>query len=214
MPPAQRNRPAADSQADPGVGNPTDERANNRRAPALAPTPTVAQAPGSDRDRSAPPLPTSLDIQSLSAWFDDHKVVADITMAIQARQVTALIGPSGCGKSTLLRCLNQMHLTIPGARVRGQVLLEGHDIYEQGVDPVAVRRRIGMVFQRPNPFPTMSIYDNVAAGLRPTTRAPTARPHPHQPSAPRLARPHWRPPHNPTTTALKSATLGFLTPSS
>src|SRR6266540_1638305 len=170
MPPAQRNRPAADSQADPGVGNPTDERANNRRAPALAPTPTVAQAPGSDRDRSAPPLPTSLDIQSLSAWFDDHKVVADITMAIQARQVTALIGPSGCGKSTLLRCLNQMHLTIPGARVRGQVLLEGHDIYEQGVDPVAVRRRIGMVFQRPNPFPTMSIYDNVAAGLRLTTR--------------------------------------------
>src|SRR6266540_2759494 len=141
MPPAQRNRPAADSQADPGVGNPTDERANNRRAPALAPTPTVAQAPGSDRDRSAPPLPTSLDIQSLSAWFDDHKVVADITMAIQARQVTALIGPSGCGKSTLLRCLNQMHLTIPGARVRGQVLLEGHDIY-----------------------------DNVAAGLRLTTR--------------------------------------------
>src|SRR6266542_1571851 len=133
MPPAQRNRPAADSQADPGVGNPTDERANNRRAPALAPTPTVAQAPGSDRDRSAPPLPTSLDIQSLSAWFDDHKVVAD--------------------------------MTIPGARVRGQVLLEGHDIYEQGVDPVAVRRRIGMVFQRPNPFPTMSIYDNVAAGL-------------------------------------------------
>src|SRR6266511_1142357 len=170
MPPAQPNRPAADSQADPGVGNPTDERANNRRAPALAPTPTVAQAPGSDRDRSAPPLPTSLDIQSLSAWFDDHKVVADITMAIQARQVTALIGPSGCGKSTLLRCLNQMHLTIPGARVRGQVLLEGHDIYEQGVDPVAVRRRIGMVFQRPNPFPTMSIYDNVAAGLRLTTR--------------------------------------------
>jgi len=152
------------------VGNPTDERANNRPAPALAPTPTVAQAPGSDRDRSAPPLPTSLDIQSLSAWFDDHKVVADITMAIQARQVTALIGPSGCGKSTLLRCLNQMHLTIPGARVRGQVLLEGHDIYEQGVDPVAVRRRIGMVFQRPNPFPTMSIYDNVAAGLRLTTR--------------------------------------------
>src|SRR6266508_4481931 len=142
MPPAQRNRPAADSQAGPGVGNPTDERANNRPAPALAPTPTVAQAPGSDRDRSAPPLPTSLDIQSLSAWFDDHKVVADITMAIQARQVTALIGPSGCGKSTLLRCLNQMHLTIPGARVRGQVLLEGHDIYEQGVDPVAVRRRI------------------------------------------------------------------------
>src|SRR6266511_4315699 len=152
MPPAQPNRPAADSQADPGVGNPTDERANNRRAPALA------------------PMPTSLDIQSLSAWFDYHKVVADITMAIQSRQVTALIGPSGCGKSTLLRCLNQMHLTIPGARVRGQVLLEGHDIYEQGVDPVAVRRRIGMVFQRPNPFPTMSIYDNVAAGLRLTTR--------------------------------------------
>jgi phosphate transport system ATP-binding protein len=167
MPP---DRPATDPQADRDTGSPVDGHANNRPTPALALVPTVTATADTDPDRSGSPLPVSLDIQILSAWFDDHKVVADITMAIHARQVTALIGPSGCGKSTLLRCLNQMHLTIPGARVKGRVLLEGHDIYDQGVDPVAVRRRIGMVFQRPNPFPTMSIYDNVAAGLRLTTR--------------------------------------------
>src|SRR5206468_3620599 len=80
--------------------------------------------------------------------------------------VTAIIGPSGCGKSTFIRCLNRMHELVPGARVAGRVLLDGGDIYAVGVDPVQVRARVGMVFQRPNPFPTMSIYDNVAAGLR------------------------------------------------
>jgi phosphate transport system ATP-binding protein len=83
-----------------------------------------------------------------------------------SRQVTAIIGPSGCGKTTLIRCLNRMHEVISGARIEGRVLIQGEDIYALGVDPVLVRRRVGMVFQKPNPFPTMSIYDNVAAGLR------------------------------------------------
>ena len=87
-------------------------------------------------------------------------------MSVQPRSVTAFIGPSGCGKSTVLRTLNRMHEVIPGARVEGEVLLDGEDIYGAGVDPVSVRRTIGMVFQRPNPFPTMSIYDNVVAGLK------------------------------------------------
>src|SRR2546425_1801923 len=87
------------------------------------------------------------------------------TLAIAPKAVTAIIGPSGCGKSTLIRCLNRMHEIVPGARVSGEVLLDGEDVYGAGVDPVAVRARVGMVFQRPNPFPTMSIYDNVAAGL-------------------------------------------------
>ena len=87
-------------------------------------------------------------------------------MTVQPRSVTAFIGPSGCGKSTFLRTLNRMHEVIPGARVEGKVMLDDQDLYADGVDPVTVRRTVGMVFQRPNPFPTMSIYDNVAAGLR------------------------------------------------
>ncbi|MDQ1659959.1 MAG: phosphate transport system ATP-binding protein, partial [Cryptosporangiaceae bacterium] len=97
------------------------------------------------------------------------------TMTIPAQSVTALIGPSGCGKSTVLRTLNRMHEVIPGARVQGKVLLDGEDIYGSAVDPVNVRRTIGMVFQRPNPFPTMSIYDNVVAGLRLAGRQPRAK---------------------------------------
>jgi phosphate transport system ATP-binding protein len=92
--------------------------------------------------------------------------VEDVNMIIEPRSVTALIGPSGCGKSTFLRTLNRMHEVIPGGRVEGKVMLDDQDLYATGVDPVAVRRTVGMVFQRPNPFPTMSIYDNVAAGLK------------------------------------------------
>lgn len=92
--------------------------------------------------------------------------IRDINLGFAHGKITAIIGPSGCGKSTLIRCLNRMHEVTPGARVEGKVLLDGEDIYQPGVDPVLVRRRIGMVFQRPNPFPTMSIFDNVAAGLR------------------------------------------------
>ena len=107
-----------------------------------------------------------IDVSGLDVYYGDFKAVEDVSMTVQPRSVTAFIGPSGCGKSTLLRTLNRMHEVIPGARVSGKVLLDDQDLYADGVDPVAVRRTVGMVFQRPNPFPTMSIYDNVAAGLR------------------------------------------------
>jgi phosphate transport system ATP-binding protein len=102
----------------------------------------------------------------LHAYFGQAEVLKGISLPIAERQVTAVIGPSGCGKSTFVRCLNRMHEVVPGARARGQVLLDTQDIYHSDVDPVRVRRRVGMVFQKPNPFPTMSIRDNVLAGLR------------------------------------------------
>src|SRR5438270_10948276 len=107
-----------------------------------------------------------IDVDGLNAWFGSFQALADVTITVEPKQVTALIGPSGCGKSTFLRSLNRMHEVIAQARVTGQVLLDDEDSYADGVDPVAVRRSIGMVFQRPNPFPTMSVRDNVAAGLR------------------------------------------------
>jgi phosphate transport system ATP-binding protein len=107
-----------------------------------------------------------IDVSELDCYYGKFRAVAGVGMQIEPRSVTAFIGPSGCGKSTVLRTLNRMHEVIPGARVEGKVLLDGEDIYGPSVDPVNVRRTIGMVFQRPNPFPTMSIYDNVAAGLR------------------------------------------------
>jgi phosphate transport system ATP-binding protein len=105
-------------------------------------------------------------VSSLDAYFGSVHAVKGVSMRIQDRQVTAIIGPSGCGKSTFLRCLNRMHETVPTARVEGEVELDGRDIYARGVNAIAVRKHIGMVFQRPTPFPTMSIRDNVAAGLR------------------------------------------------
>jgi phosphate transport system ATP-binding protein len=108
----------------------------------------------------------SLSIESLDAYFGATRAVRDVTFRVFSRQVTAIIGPSGCGKSTLLRCLNRMHETIPGTRVEGEVRFEGRDIYADSVSAISVRRHIGMVFQRPTPFPTMSIRDNVAAGLK------------------------------------------------
>ena len=107
-----------------------------------------------------------LQVIDLSAWFGPKQVLRDVSVRAPANAVTALIGPSGCGKSTFVRCLNRMHEVVPGARSVGQVLLDGEDIYGPGVDPVVIRRRIGMVFQKPNPFPTMSVFDNVVAGLR------------------------------------------------
>ena len=107
-----------------------------------------------------------IDVKDLSAFYGAFKAVEDVTMTVEPRSVTAFIGPSGCGKSTLLRTLNRLHEVIPGARIAGSVRLDDADIYAANVDPVAVRRTVGMVFQRPNPFPTMSIADNVAAGLR------------------------------------------------
>ncbi|GAB2448594.1 phosphate ABC transporter ATP-binding protein PstB [Streptosporangium sandarakinum] len=107
-----------------------------------------------------------IQVSGLDAYYGRHKAIEDISMTIEPNTITAFIGPSGCGKSTFLRTLNRMHEVIPGARVEGKVLLDGEDLYGPGVEPVSVRRMIGMVFQRPNPFPTMSIYENVAAGLR------------------------------------------------
>ena len=106
-----------------------------------------------------------IDIRSLSLWYGKAKAIEDITMRIPRQQVTALIGPSGCGKSTLLRCMNRMNELIPGVKVTGEVTLDGQDIMAAGIDPVEVRRHVGMVFQKPNPFPK-SIYENVAFGAR------------------------------------------------
>jgi len=107
-----------------------------------------------------------IEIEKLSAWFGKKQVLKGISMKILENAVTAIIGPSGCGKTTLIRCVNRMHEIVPKARVSGRVLLDAEDIYGKGVDPVTIRRRIGMIFQKPNPFPMMSIYDNVAAGLK------------------------------------------------
>jgi phosphate transport system ATP-binding protein len=107
-----------------------------------------------------------IDVQDLNAWFGKAQVLYDIQMKIEPGHVTAIIGPSGCGKSTYIRCLNRMHETLPDARVSGRVKVGDLDVYDSATAAVDVRRRIGMVFQKPNPFPTMSIYDNVAAGLK------------------------------------------------
>ncbi|WP_370114919.1 phosphate ABC transporter ATP-binding protein [Streptacidiphilus sp. MAP12-33] len=107
-----------------------------------------------------------LETRDVSAWFGARKVLDKVSLTMPAGQVTALIGPSGCGKSTYLRLLNRMHEMVRGAGLAGEVLLDGEDVYAPGRLPAAVRRRIGMVFQRPNPFPAMSVYDNVASGLK------------------------------------------------
>jgi phosphate transport system ATP-binding protein len=117
--------------------------------------------------REQPPATgRTLTVDDLQAYYGDNHAVRDISLTYAANRVTAMIGPSGCGKSTVLRCLNRMHEEIPNARAEGTVMLDDIDIYDSKVDVVAVRRAIGMVFQKPNPFPTMSIFDNVAAGLR------------------------------------------------
>jgi phosphate transport system ATP-binding protein len=108
----------------------------------------------------------SVEMKDVDIFYGDFKAVADVSLKVEKNAVTAFIGPSGCGKSTVLRTINRMHEVIPGARVNGRVELDGEDIYGSGVDPVNVRRTIGMVFQRPNPFPTMSIAENVLAGVR------------------------------------------------
>jgi phosphate transport system ATP-binding protein len=111
-------------------------------------------------------FPAKLRTVNLDAWFGKTQALIGINLSIRANKVTAIIGPSGCGKSTFIRCLNRMHELVPGARGSGQVFLDDEDVYAPGTDPVLIRRRIGMVFQKPNPFPTMDIYDNVAAGLK------------------------------------------------
>ncbi|MFI1032511.1 phosphate ABC transporter ATP-binding protein [Streptomyces sp. NPDC020951] len=120
--------------------------------------PTVAPAPAA--------APATLEARSVSAWFGSHQVLSRVSLTMPAGEVTALIGPSGCGKSTFLRTLNRMHELTPAARFGGEVLFEGEDVYDASWRLTDARRRIGMVFQKPNPFPAMSIYDNVVAGLR------------------------------------------------
>ncbi|MBF5046381.1 phosphate ABC transporter ATP-binding protein [Aggregicoccus sp. 17bor-14] len=107
-----------------------------------------------------------IQVEQLDAWFRQSQVLRKVSLDVPVHSVLAIIGPSGCGKSTFLRCLNRMHELVPGGRAAGRVLVEGQDLYAGDVDPVQLRRRVGMVFQRPNPFPTMSIFDNVASGLR------------------------------------------------
>ena len=105
-------------------------------------------------------------IEKVNGWYGTKRAIKDVNLNVKDKAVTAFIGPSGCGKTTLLRCLNRMHEMTPGAHADGRVVVDGIDIYDKSIDPVVIRRRIGMVFQKPNPFPTMSIFDNVAAGLR------------------------------------------------
>ncbi|WP_170007673.1 phosphate ABC transporter ATP-binding protein PstB [Bacillus fonticola] len=108
----------------------------------------------------------SLQVNDFNAWYDDFHAIKHINMNVPKHKVTAFIGPSGCGKSTFLRCINRMHEVIPGTKISGEINFEGSNIYNRNIDPVEIRQRFGMVFQKPNPFPTMSIYDNVVAGLK------------------------------------------------
>jgi phosphate transport system ATP-binding protein len=134
-------------------------------------TPTGVPSPRATPDgQPAAPVTEAgrhrIAIEDLNAYYGDHHAIKDINLAFEPSRVTAIIGPSGCGKSTMVRCVNRMHEEIPGARATGRVMLDGLDLNAGSVDVVAVRRAVGMVFQKPNPFPTMSIYHNVAAGLR------------------------------------------------
>ncbi|GAA2056147.1 phosphate ABC transporter ATP-binding protein [Catenulispora yoronensis] len=140
---------------------PTAADAPTEQLPALSPGPAGAvdgAAPGGRL--------VGLETRELSAWFGDHKVLERVSLAMAPGEVTALIGPSGCGKSTYLRILNRMHEMVKTAKLAGEVLLDGADVYAPGRRPADVRSRVGMVFQRPNPFPAMSVYDNVASGLK------------------------------------------------
>ncbi len=131
--------------------------------PVAAPASVAVPAAGAP---APAPVEPPMRVEGLSAHFGRHRVIEGVDLTFHERSVTALIGPSGCGKSTLIRTLNRMHELVPGARVEGSVLLRGQDVYGRGADPVAIRRAVGMVFQRPNPFPTRSIAENVWAGPR------------------------------------------------
>src|SRR5438132_1719054 len=119
----------------------------------------------SSPETGTPPRP-AFEVSNLSIWYGEKPAVRDVTIDIPSKTITAIIGPSGCGKSTFLRCLNRMHELIPRTRMTGQVLFRGQDLYGAGIDPAVIRRRVGMIFQKSNPFPTMSIADNVIVGLK------------------------------------------------
>jgi phosphate transport system ATP-binding protein len=148
------------------IGRGEPDQARSPMPPLARPQPT--SQPGALAVPDKPGL--SVRLEKLRAFYGESEQVKGIDLDFRANQVTAIIGPSGCGKSTMVRCINRMHEEIPGARAEGRVLLDDLDVYDSSVDVVAVRRAIGMVFQKPNPFPTMSIFDNVASGLRLTSR--------------------------------------------
>jgi phosphate transport system ATP-binding protein len=149
---------------------PTDSPRHPEPAVPLRIRPAVVSDGRRPRPGPSAAVTGHVDIADLDAWYGSFRALHGIDLSIRPRAVTAVIGPSGCGKSTFLRTLNRMHELVPGATVKGSIALDGVDIYGADVDPVRLRRVVGMVFQRPNPFPTMSIYDNVAAGLRLTGR--------------------------------------------
>ena len=121
--------------------------------------------PEQEQEKQQQQVP-KVSIKNLEAWFGSKQALKNINLDVKEKTATAFIGPSGCGKTTLIKCLNRMHEMTPGAKAKGQVIIDGIDIYDRNIDPVIIKRRIGMVFQKPNPFPTMSIYDNVVAGLK------------------------------------------------
>lgn len=153
-----------------GNGSNTRRAQGAQELPAQAPRAERSDPGAADKrrweDLSVSKIVAKMRTEQLRASFGSSEVLKGIDLPIAAKQVTAVIGPSGCGKSTFVRCLNRMHEVVPGAKATGKVLLDTQDIYEQRVDPVRVRGRVGMVFQKPNPFPTMTIRDNVLAGLR------------------------------------------------
>ncbi|MBI5106379.1 MAG: phosphate ABC transporter ATP-binding protein [Solirubrobacterales bacterium] len=146
----------------------TDHAKDARAQDAPTDAAALARLPRRPEEPAAPVQSTAhtVRLKALNAFYGDTHAVKGVDLTYAANQVTAMIGPSGCGKSTLVRCINRMHEEVPGARAEGEVLLGETDLYGAGVDLTSVRRTIGMVFQKPNPFPTMSIFDNVAAGLR------------------------------------------------
>ena len=139
-------------------------------APAIQPMPSekpvpVLSVPQPPPQVSGMDTPFKVEVQDLNVYFRANHAIRHVSLGVKPQTVLAVIGPSGCGKSTFIRALNRMHDLVPGARVEGKVFVDGKDLYARGIDPVLLRRRVGMVFQRPNPFPTMSIFENVAAGL-------------------------------------------------
>jgi phosphate transport system ATP-binding protein len=134
--------------------------------PPLIPLPKPAAPPASPEPPAAPVLRNAFEVANLNVWYGQKHAVQGVTLNIPERTITAIIGPSGCGKSTFLRCLNRMHELVPKSRMTGSILFFGEDLYAAQIDPAVIRRRIGMVFQKSNPFPTMSIAENVTVGLR------------------------------------------------
>ena len=152
------------SETDAPLGAGIPAQSDPHGGPAVGSSVASANGARAEAGEHAPAL--GITLEQLRAFYGENEAIKGLDLEFRANQVTAIIGPSGCGKSTMIRCINRMHEEIPGARAQGRVMLEGLDVYDPSVDVVAVRRAIGMVFQKPNPFPTMSIFDNVAAGPR------------------------------------------------